>query len=78
MSSRVCASVRQTEIPGWVYVSVRVVVWEAVIWRMGVFVKADRMRIVSILVPSIQPINHINVCDTVYFTAHFYNQYYYI
>ena len=21
-------------------------------------------------------VNHINVCDTVYFTAHFYDQYY--
>ena len=39
-------------------------------------VKVDRMRIVIILVPSIENINHINVCDTVYFTAHFYNQYY--
>ena len=27
--------------------------WEAVIWCMGVGVKADRMRIVIILVPSI-------------------------
>ena len=32
---------------------------EAVIWCMGVGVKADRMRIVIILVPRIQPINHI-------------------
>ena len=37
--------------------------------------KADRMRIVIIFVPSIQPINHSNVCDSVYFTAHFYKQY---
>ena len=28
-------------------------VWEAVIWCIGVGVKADRMRIVIILVPSI-------------------------
>ena len=28
-------------------------VWEAVIWCMGVGVKADRMRIVIILVPRI-------------------------
>ena len=28
-------------------------VWEVVIWCMGVGVKADRMRIVIILVPSI-------------------------
>ena len=41
------------------YVCERVDVWEAVIWRMDVGVKADRMRIVIILVPSIQPINHI-------------------
>ena len=33
------------------YVCVRVDVWEAVIWCMGVGVKADRMRIVIILVP---------------------------
>ena len=33
------------------------------------------MRIVIIFVPSIQPINHSNVCDSVYFTAHFYKQY---
>ena len=32
------------------------------------------MRIVIILVPSTWPINHINVCDTVYFTVHFCNQ----
>ena len=53
-----------------------VCVWEAVIWCIGVGVKADRMRIVIILVPSILPINHINVCGTVYFTVHFCNQYY--
>ena len=53
MSARVCASVRENEISGCVYVCVRVGVWEAVIWCMGVFVKADRMRIESILVPSI-------------------------
>ena len=58
------------------YVCVCVDVWEAVIWCMGVGVKADRMRIVIILVPSILPINHINVCGTVYFTVHFCNQYY--
>ena len=34
-------------------------VWEAVIWCMGVGVKADRMRTVIILVPRIQLINHI-------------------
>ena len=34
--ARVCASVRETEISGWVYVCVRVGVWEAVIWCMGV------------------------------------------
>ena len=32
---------------------VRVDVWEEVIWCMGVGVKADRMRIVIILVPRI-------------------------
>ncbi len=53
VSARVCASVRETEISGCVYVCVRVGVWEAVIRCMGVFVKADRMRIESILVPSI-------------------------
>ena len=31
------------------YRSMRVGVWEAVIWCMGVVVKADRMRIVIIL-----------------------------
>ena len=51
---RACAGrERETEIRGWVYVCVRVDVWEAVIWCMGVGVKADRMRIVIILVPSI-------------------------
>ena len=44
---------RETEISGWVYVYLRVGVWEAVIWCMGVGVKPDRMRIVIILVPSI-------------------------
>ena len=44
-------------------------------WCMGVAVKADRMRIMIILMPSLLPINHINVSDTVYFAAHFYNQY---
>ena len=58
------------------YVCVRVDVWEAVIWCMGVGVKADRMRIVIILVQSILPINHFNGYHTVYFTAHFCNQYY--
>ena len=32
------------------YVGVRVDVWEAVLWCMGVGVKADRMKIVIILV----------------------------
>ena len=32
-------------------------VWEVVIWCMGVGVKADRTRIVIILVPHILPIN---------------------
>ena len=35
------------------YVCASVDVWEAVIWCMGVGVKADRTRIVIILVPSI-------------------------
>ena len=43
----VCQSMRETEI------SVRVDVWKAVIWCMGVGVKADRMRTVIILVPCI-------------------------
>ena len=34
--------------------------WEAVIWCMGVGVKAHKMRIVIIFVPSIQPINNFN------------------
>ena len=38
----------ERQISGWVYVCVRVGVWEAVIWCMGVGVKADRMRIVII------------------------------
>ena len=46
----VCASVSETEISEWVYVCV--CVWEAVIWCMGVGVKADRMKIVVMLVPS--------------------------
>ena len=37
----------------------RVGVWEAVIWCMGVRVKTVRMRIVIILVPSRYRINHI-------------------
>ena len=41
---------RERERRGWVYVCVRVDVWEAVIWCMGVGVKADRMRIVIILI----------------------------
>ena len=45
--------VREIVISGWVSVYLRVGVWEAVIWCMGVGVKADRMRIVIILVPSI-------------------------
>ena len=36
---------------------------------MGVCVKGDRTKIVFIL-------SHINMCDTVYFTSHLYNQYY--
>ena len=40
-------------------VYVRVDVWEAVIWFMGVGVKTDRMRTVIILVPRIQPVNYI-------------------
>ena len=36
------------------YVCVRVDVWQAMIWCMGVGVKADRMKIVIILVPSIK------------------------
>ena len=55
--TRACVSVyereRETEIWGWVYVCVRVDVWEAVIWCMGVGVKADRMRIVIIIMPHI-------------------------
>ena len=75
MCARACASVRETEISGWVYVCFHVGVSETVLSCMGVGVKADRMRILVIRVPSIEPINHINVCSTVYFTAHFYNQY---
>ena len=41
------------------YVCVRVDVCEAVIWYMGVGVTADRMRIVIILVPRIEPVDHI-------------------
>ena len=44
---------RETEIRGWVYVCVRVDVWEAVMWCMGVGVKADRMRIAIILAPRV-------------------------
>ena len=57
---------RETEIWVWVYVCVCVGVWQAVIWCMGVGLKADRMKIMITLTPT----NHINVCDTVYFTAH--------
>ena len=35
------------------YVCVRVDVWEAVMWCMGVGVKADRMRIAIILAPRV-------------------------
>ena len=45
------------------YACVRVDVWEAVIWCVGVGVKADRMRIVIILVPRTWPINHILMCE---------------
>ena len=62
--------VKETEIWGWVYVCVRVDVWEAVIWCMGVGVKADRMRIVIILVPSIYPINHIWMCELLFILQH--------
>ena len=41
-------------------------VWEAVIWCMGVGVKADRMRIVIILVPRIQSINPILMCELLF------------
>ena len=51
---RVCASVyerqRERYEGGCMYVCL-VDVWEAVIWCTGVGVKADRMRIVIILVP---------------------------
>ena len=33
------------------------------------------MRIVNVCVPSINVSDNTNVCDTVYFTAHFYNQF---
>ena len=46
------------------YVCVRVDVWEAVIWCMGVGVKADRMRIVIILVPS--TVTNIILSNNVY------------
>ena len=48
-----CVCVCVCEISGWVYVRVRVDVWEAVMLCMVVGVKADRIRIVIILVPSI-------------------------
>ena len=73
---RVCVSVRETEVSGWVYECVHVGAWEVVLWCMGVGVKADRTRILVILVLSIWSINHINACDTVYSSMHFYNQYY--
>ena len=51
---------------GWVYVCVHVDVWEVVIWCLGVGVKADRMRIVIILVLHIWPINHIWMCELLF------------
>ena len=51
----------------------RVDVWEAAIWCMSVGVKADRMRILIILVLSMWPINHINACDAVYFCNQYYS-----
>ena len=54
---------------------------EAVIWCMDVGVKADRLRIVIIPVPSINYsllVIIIHMCGSVYFTAHCYNQYYYV
>ena len=33
------------------------------------------MRIVNVCVPSINASENINVCDIVYSTAHFYNQF---
>ena len=53
--ARVCQSMREREREryegGCMYVCVDV--WETVIWSMGVGVKADRMRIVMVLVPRI-------------------------
>jgi len=44
--SCVHASVRETEISGWVYVCLHLGLWEVGIWCMGVGMKADRMKIV--------------------------------
>ena len=49
-NAHACVSFRETEISE---LMMCVGVWEAVIWCMGVGVKADMMRIVIILVPSI-------------------------
>ena len=52
--ARVCVSLREIEREMRVSVCMCACdVCEAVIWYMGVGVKADRMRIVIILVPSI-------------------------
>ena len=48
-----CFSVRQFHFVLYDYVCVRVDVWEAVILCTGVGVKADRMRIVIIIMPRI-------------------------
>ena len=58
-----CGSERETEISGWVYVCVRVVLWDAVIWCTGGQDENSDDTCV----------NHIHVCDTVDFTAHFCN-----
>ena len=34
------------------------------------------LKIAVIFVPSIKPINHVNVCGIDYFAMHFYKQYY--
>ena len=49
--ARVCQSMGERERESDMRVGVGV--WEAVIWCMGVGVKADRMRILIILVPHI-------------------------
>ena len=50
---RVCVSVYERERLRYEGGCMWVGVWEVVIWCMGVVMKADRMRIVIILVPSI-------------------------